>query len=111
MDIHVDNEESQFRLRVSDCGIGIPNADQGRLFEAFHRGSNVGNVKGTGLGLAITKEAVELHGGTITVESKLGVGSNFDVRIPLTQPFIRVTPFSPSHRGQERAVYAKNSNH
>jgi signal transduction histidine kinase len=67
---------------VRDRGIGIPEADQPRLFETFHRGSNVGNAKGSGLGLSIVKRAVLLHGGTIQLRSAVGEGTEFTVRIP-----------------------------
>jgi signal transduction histidine kinase len=70
-------------LTVKDEGIGIPEADLKHLFEAFHRAANVGTIAGTGLGLTITKEAVELHGGTITVDSRVGHGTAFIVRIPV----------------------------
>jgi signal transduction histidine kinase len=70
-------------LGVEDQGIGIPLADQERLFDTFHRASNVGRVPGTGLGLAIVKRAVDLHGGTIAVDSKEGVGTRFELRIPV----------------------------
>jgi PAS domain S-box-containing protein len=68
---------------VSDRGIGIPEADQPRIFESFHRARNVGNVEGTGLGLAIVKQCVELHGGTVDLESELGKGSTFIVCLPV----------------------------
>lgn len=71
-------------LKVSDEGIGIPQADLPHLFEPFHRAANVGTISGTGLGLVITREAVELHGGTIAVESQQGVGTTFLLRIPCT---------------------------
>lgn len=69
---------------VKDQGIGIPPVDQKRLFESFHRASNVGNIQGTGLGLAIVKNCVDLHGGTITVESEVGAGTTFTVMLPFT---------------------------
>ena len=59
-------------IQVSDRGMGIPESEQGHLFEPFSRGSNVGTIQGTGLGLAIIKRAVELHLGTISVSSKVG---------------------------------------
>lgn len=67
---------------VSDQGIGIPPADQQNLFVSFHRASNVGPIAGTGLGLSIVKEAVVCHRGSISVESDLGKGSCFTVRLP-----------------------------
>lgn len=69
-------------LQVCDKGIGIPEADMKHLFEPFHRASNVEAIAGTGLGLVIAKEAVDLHNGSITVESRLGVGTTFTVSLP-----------------------------
>lgn len=77
----IGNQE--FILIVSDDGIGIPKSEQATLFDAFHRASNVGNASGTGLGLAIVKQSVDLHGGSVTFESQLGVGTIFTVKIPL----------------------------
>ncbi|NET40357.1 MAG: sensor histidine kinase, partial [Cyanothece sp. SIO1E1] len=68
---------------ISDQGIGIPVEDHGRLFESFHRASNVSAIPGTGLGLNIAKRAVEAHGGTISYESAEGVGTTFMVCLPL----------------------------
>lgn len=68
---------------VRDRGIGIPEADLGRLFGAFHRGRNVGQVSGSGLGLVIVKRCVELHGGDIRVDSRLGEGTTVTVRLPV----------------------------
>jgi PAS domain S-box-containing protein len=69
-------------LTIKDSGIGIPEKDRARLFEPFHRASNIGNISGTGLGLAITKQAVELHKGTIVMDSQVGVGTKFFVTLP-----------------------------
>ncbi|MBI1279557.1 MAG: PAS domain S-box protein [Anaerolineaceae bacterium] len=74
--------DCQAILKVKDQGIGIPADDLPRLFDPFSRASNVGNIQGTGLGLAIAKQAVELHGGTISVESKLGKGTTFTITLP-----------------------------
>jgi signal transduction histidine kinase len=67
---------------IRDQGIGIPEADQAWLFNAFHRGLNVGDRPGTGLGLVIVKRCVDLHGGSIFVESKLGEGTAVTVKLP-----------------------------
>jgi signal transduction histidine kinase len=67
---------------VKDHGIGIAPDDQQRLYEAFHRGKNVGDVEGTGLGLAVVKTCVDLHGGQINVESKMNSGTTFTVTLP-----------------------------
>lgn len=77
-------ENGMTLFRVADRGIGIPPQEIGHLFESFHRASNVGNIQGTGLGLAIVKNAVDRHGGTIAVESRLGAGTTFSVRLPRT---------------------------
>lgn len=79
----VSLDRQSLRFVVADQGIGIPLADQPRLFESFHRASNVGNISGTGLGLAIVKQSVELHGGRITLDSAPGSGSRFTVDIPI----------------------------
>ena len=68
-------------LRIADSGIGIPEPIS-RLFEPFHRASNVGQIEGRGLGLAIVKRSITAHGGTITCESQVGVGTTFVVRLP-----------------------------
>ncbi|MEW5858260.1 MAG: PAS domain S-box protein [Cyanobacteriota bacterium] len=75
------NREAIFQIK--DPGIGIPPQDRQRLFETFHRASNVGNIPGTGLGLAIIKKFVDLHKGQITVESEVGVGTTFTIKLPL----------------------------
>ncbi|WNO04365.1 ATP-binding protein [Rhodoferax mekongensis] len=77
--LQVQPRPGELLLRVSDQGIGIPLADQPQLFESFHRASNVGNISGTGLGLSIVREAVQCHGGSISVESATGQGSTFTV--------------------------------
>ena len=70
-------------MRFRDNGIGIPPADQVRLFEPFHRGSNVGSVPGTGLGLSIVQRAVQAHRGEITFQSAVNQGTEFIVSLPL----------------------------
>lgn len=80
--LELDHDDTNVTLQVSDEGIGIPAKDLLRLFEPFHRADNVGNVQGTGLGLSITRDYVELCGGAIEVESVVGKGSTFTVRLP-----------------------------
>lgn len=69
-------------LKVQDFGIGIPEEDLAQLFESFHRANNVGSIPGTGLGLPIVKRSLDLHGGTISVNSKINEGTIFVVTIP-----------------------------
>ena len=84
IDFTVSFENSQIIFTIEDRGIGIPPADIPKLFDSFYRASNSEGYQGTGLGLAIAKEYVELHQGTISVQSKLDVGTIFTVVIPAT---------------------------
>ncbi|MBD2043413.1 PAS domain-containing sensor histidine kinase [Microcoleus sp. FACHB-672] len=77
-------QQAQAIFQIQDNGIGIPPEDQQRLFEAFHRAKNVGDIPGSGLGLAIVKRAVDMHSGYITVKSEVGMGTTFTVALPLT---------------------------
>lgn len=79
-------EPQQLIFRIQDEGIGIPPDFQSQLFQQFQRASNVGNIKGTGLGLTIVKHSVDVHGGTIRVESSLGKGTIFIVTLPNLMP-------------------------
>ncbi|UII24600.1 ATP-binding protein [Fulvivirga maritima] len=73
------------QIRVTDTGIGISKEQQNKIFTRFFRSDTPGSVlnQGSGIGLAITKEFVKIHGGTINVESELGKGTVFTVRIPV----------------------------
>jgi signal transduction histidine kinase len=76
-------QENSALIAVKDQGIGIPESDRARIFQAFERGSNVGQIKGTGLGLNIVRRMVELHGGTLDFTSQIGLGTTFTVWIPI----------------------------
>jgi len=81
--VSLEAEDSQIILRVADQGTGIPQAEQGRIFEKFYRASNVPDqVGGSGLGLAIVKSIVDSHQGRIWVESVMGKGATFFVVLP-----------------------------
>jgi PAS domain S-box-containing protein len=75
--------DDQVTITVQDHGIGIPQDDQERLFDLFHRAGNVGSISGTGLGMAIVKQAVEAHSGLITFESQVDVGTTFTITLPV----------------------------
>jgi signal transduction histidine kinase len=70
-------------IRVTDQGVGIAPDDRARVFEQFVRVGDRMRTPGLGLGLYITKQLVEAHGGTISVESTLGEGSTFTVALPI----------------------------
>ena len=75
----------RFELSVIDSGLGIAPGDQARIFDEFQQVDSTSTRKkgGTGLGLSISRRIVELHGGTITLESEVGAGSIFKVTIPI----------------------------
>jgi signal transduction histidine kinase len=77
------SEDGQALVEVCDSGVGIPKDEIPNLMQRFYRASTAGTVEGTGLGLAISREIVERHRGRIEVESEVGVGTTFRVRLPL----------------------------
>jgi signal transduction histidine kinase len=81
----VDSDERVLCISVADQGIGIPPEEHERIFERFYQvdGGLTRRYGGTGLGLALVKEIVEAQGGTVNIESEMGVGSTFTVCLPL----------------------------
>jgi signal transduction histidine kinase len=78
----MESTPDQVMVAVADHGIGIPASDLAHLFERYHRGSNVSGIVGTGVGLYLAKTAVDLHHGTVEVQSREGEGSRFTIRLP-----------------------------
>lgn len=70
-------------ITIEDSGIGIPDADQEHLFKRFFRAGNTGDIHGTGLGLALVRQVVERHGGTVTVASAAGEGTQVTITLPV----------------------------
>jgi signal transduction histidine kinase len=97
-------------LTVADTGIGIPQADQPRIFERFYRVdvARSREAGGTGLGLSISKHLVEAQGGRIWVESEVGVGSKFHFAVPIFDPE-RAAFRSPSGGSVSRAFRGSTS--
>jgi PAS domain S-box-containing protein len=81
-------------VTVSDTGIGIPKNKLDQIFESFEQadGSTAREYGGTGLGLAVTKQLVQLHGGDIWVQSKVGVGSQFSFTLPISADKVETQP-------------------
>lgn len=74
---------SEVRIEISDTGKGIPEKDLGKIFDRFYQAGKSEAYLGTGLGLNLSKEFIELHRGRISVKSKEGKGTSFDIRLPL----------------------------
>jgi signal transduction histidine kinase len=85
VDLEVYNVDEGVRLEVRDTGVGIPEDQLSRVFDKFYQAVENGesSVIGTGLGLAIAREIVEAHGGTISVESRMKVGTTFRITVPV----------------------------
>ncbi|WP_372869478.1 sensor histidine kinase, partial [Planomicrobium okeanokoites] len=83
--VKLSSDSAEVRVVVEDTGIGIPQEDIPFLFERFYRveKSRSREFGGTGLGLAIVKQLVELQGGAITVESRIGKGTCFELAFPI----------------------------
>jgi len=86
VDVWIREYVSYLTVEVMDTGVGIPEEDLGQLFERFYRVDKDRSraTGGSGLGLAISRQIVEMHGGDISIESEVGVGSTFRVRLPRT---------------------------
>lgn len=84
--VEVNSEDGSALISVSDTGEGVPTRDIERVFERFYRVDSARSraTGGTGLGLSIVKHVAEGHGGTVSLESELGVGSTFTIRLPMT---------------------------
>ena len=87
LSITTDRRGTDLSVEIADRGIGIPRAEQARIFEKFYRVGNglVHDVKGSGLGLSLVKHIIEAHEGTISVESDVGKGSRFTILLPLAR--------------------------
>jgi PAS domain S-box-containing protein len=86
--LRVTRESGEAVFEAIDRGVGIPKADQEKMFQPFHRGENVKNTVGTGLGLVIVRRCVERHGGSLSIQSDEQSGTIARVRLPM---------FSPAH--------------
>lgn len=87
LSITTERRGSDLSIEIADRGIGIPRAEQAKVFEKFYRVGNglVHDVKGSGLGLSLVKHIIEAHNGTISVESDVGKGTRFTILLPLSR--------------------------
>ena len=85
VDVKASRMANGILFSIHDCGLGVPTLDRPRIFEPFHRGSNVGETAGTGLGLAIAERCARAHGGNISCDSDTGAGTTFNVYIPAAE--------------------------
>jgi len=81
--VKVSDFDQHLNIQIIDSGIGIPEKDLGFIFDRFYQSSRSNGNNGSGIGLALSKELVELHHGSIRVESKEGVGTQFFIDIPM----------------------------
>jgi signal transduction histidine kinase len=82
--MHLSTRGGDAMIEVRDTGIGIPEADQSRVFDRFYRAdrARARQSGGSGLGLAIAKTIVEAHRGTLSLRSELGQGTQMSIRLP-----------------------------
>jgi signal transduction histidine kinase len=95
--IYASARDAAIEIRVADHGPGIPPEELGHIFDPFYRGKRAveDQIHGTGLGLSLVKQIIEAHGGTVTVHSELGTGTEFTVLIPVA-PADQIDEFADS---------------
>jgi signal transduction histidine kinase len=105
IEVEGDIRADEVVVAVADRGIGIPAVDLERLFERYHRGSNVSGIVGTGVGLYLVKMVADLHSGRVEVTSAEGAGSRFTVRLPVKPAdTMKVMPSAESSVAQDVQV-------
>ncbi|MFS0866789.1 sensor histidine kinase [Microbacterium sp. 179-B 1A2 NHS] len=113
--VGVRQVEDAVEIAIADHGIGIPEDDQQRIFERFYRADQARSRRtgGTGLGLSIVKHAVQRHGGSVELWSRVGRGSTFTIRLPLVSPPAGVVPMprkpKPKPKKKPRTADARAS--
>ena len=99
-------EQNLLTVTVEDEGLGIEEEDQKQIFDRYFQAKNAVHASGTGIGLALTKELCKLLGGSISVQSQLGKGSQFTFSIPIEQK--RTVPTAPTESMDEPKEELKN---
>jgi len=92
IEVRTFNEDDVWVFEIQDHGIGMDSDTLKLIFKKFYRqqGGNIHNIKGHGLGLSYVKKIIELHNGTIHVSSILGVGTTFQIRLPIATPITNI---------------------
>ena len=98
--LEADSDNGDLVLSVRDTGIGIAAADHDRVFEKFERANPQARDAGAGLGLSLVKSLIELHGGTVTIDSTPGAGTTISCRLPAR---LRLPPAAPATGGPAAA--------
>jgi signal transduction histidine kinase/DNA-binding response OmpR family regulator len=115
IDVAIREVERAAQVVIRDSGVGIPESEIPFVFDQFYQGAATGdyNIGGTGIGLALTKELVELHHGTVQASSMVGLGSVFEVSLPLGRKHLRdwelAVPHVPSDAEEPPARGATES--
>lgn len=86
IDIEAESLPAQFRLTITDYGLGIAKSQQSKIFDKFYRGAIETDQSGVGLGLALCKAIVEAHHGNIQADNRVGKGAEFVIELPLHEP-------------------------
>jgi signal transduction histidine kinase len=103
IEIAAAQEDAQVRVSIKDHGIGIPQGELERVFERYYRGSNTSGIGGSGVGLSLVRSIVDLHKGSISLESTEGRGSCFTLRFPAVSPGTRGARTSAENKGSGAA--------
>ena len=113
--VDLNQNDDHVELRVRDTGTGIAESELPRLFERFHRirGAQSRTHEGSGIGLALVRELARLHGGAVEVESEVGTGTTFIVRIPIGSAHLPADQIGAqrtlSSTGLDAEIYAKEA--
>ncbi|HUV07435.1 MAG TPA: HAMP domain-containing sensor histidine kinase [Spirochaetia bacterium] len=83
--VFIERRNGEVAIRVSDTGDGIPSDEIGRVFDRLFRGDHARNSPGSGLGLTIARKIAELHGGSVTIQSRLGAGTTVELLLPFSE--------------------------
>lgn len=102
--IHASTRQAMLELSIADPGMGIPAAEQEKVFERYYRASSGKGISGTGLGLYLCRQIVEMHGGRIWLHSAPGLGTTVSLRLPL--PATADCPETPTTERAYRAPVA-----